>query len=246
MLRPPSPPPATVTAALRPPRVRSVPGTGMSCLGFKGGIGSASRLVGDGFTVGVLVMTNFGERERLTVAGVPVGTLLPAEPRAATARAGRELHRDRRSPTRRSWRPTVRGWRGGPVSGLARTGSTGHHGSGEIFVAAATGLRVRAWCHTDPSVRSPDAGSTRSSRPWSRRPRRPCSTACSRRPLCTVEAATSHPGCPPPTRNAQLLDGPTGGRGHRRVDRSIPRRNRRTISGRPGEEASAERGRGGA
>src|SRR5512147_73268 len=42
-------------------------GTGMSCLGFKGGIGTASRRVPGGHTVGVLAMTNFGERERLTV-----------------------------------------------------------------------------------------------------------------------------------------------------------------------------------
>ena len=50
-------------------------GTGMRCLGFKGGIGSASRLVADegGYTVGVLVQCNFGSRQDLRVAGVPVG-----------------------------------------------------------------------------------------------------------------------------------------------------------------------------
>jgi D-aminopeptidase len=50
-------------------------GTGMRCLGFKGGIGSASRVVGDGgaYTVGVLVQCNFGSRQDLRVAGVPVG-----------------------------------------------------------------------------------------------------------------------------------------------------------------------------
>jgi D-aminopeptidase len=52
-------------------------GTGMSCLGYKGGIGTASRVVPDGATVGVVTMTNFGDRERLTVAGVPAGRLLP-------------------------------------------------------------------------------------------------------------------------------------------------------------------------
>ena len=51
-------------------------GTGMSCLGFKGGIGTASRVTEDGYTVGVLLMTNFGRRDELTVAGVPVGRLL--------------------------------------------------------------------------------------------------------------------------------------------------------------------------
>jgi len=51
-------------------------GTGMRCLGFKGGIGTASRVLpGDagGYTVGVLVQCNFGARQDLRVAGVPVG-----------------------------------------------------------------------------------------------------------------------------------------------------------------------------
>src|SRR6516165_1952207 len=52
-------------------------GTGMSCLGYKGGIGTASRAVPGGHTVGVLVLTNFGVRDRLTVAGLPAGRLLP-------------------------------------------------------------------------------------------------------------------------------------------------------------------------
>src|SRR5689334_13377790 len=50
-------------------------GTGMSCLGFKGGIGTASRIVA-GHTVAVLLMTNFGRREELVVGGVPVGRQL--------------------------------------------------------------------------------------------------------------------------------------------------------------------------
>jgi D-aminopeptidase len=51
-------------------------GTGMQCLGFKGGIGTASRVLparAGGFTVGVLVQCNFGLRRQLRVAGVPVG-----------------------------------------------------------------------------------------------------------------------------------------------------------------------------
>ena len=51
----------------------------MSCLGFKGGIGTSSRVTPGGHTVAVLLMTNFGARERLTVDGVPVGRLLPAD-----------------------------------------------------------------------------------------------------------------------------------------------------------------------
>ena len=51
-------------------------GTGMMCLGFKGGTGTSSRIVkfGDStYTVGVLVQSNFGAKRNLTIAGVPVG-----------------------------------------------------------------------------------------------------------------------------------------------------------------------------
>src|SRR5204862_624685 len=47
-------------------------GTGMICHEFKGGTGTASRVVG-GYTVGALVQANHGRRERLSVDGVPVG-----------------------------------------------------------------------------------------------------------------------------------------------------------------------------
>ncbi len=52
-------------------------GTGMICHKFKGGTGTASRKLDDengGYTVGVLVQANYGGRERLTIAGVPVGS----------------------------------------------------------------------------------------------------------------------------------------------------------------------------
>jgi len=59
-------------------------GTGMISYGFKGGIGTASRRLDDGFkpsaggyTVGVLVQSNHGRRPRLTIAGVPVGREIP-------------------------------------------------------------------------------------------------------------------------------------------------------------------------
>lgn len=51
-------------------------GTGMMCLGFKGGTGSSSRVVtikDSTYTVGVLVQANFGRKSSLTIAGVPVG-----------------------------------------------------------------------------------------------------------------------------------------------------------------------------
>ena len=54
-------------------------GTGMICHGFKGGIGTASRIVDEevgGYVVGVLVQANHGDRCRLEVAGVPVGEII--------------------------------------------------------------------------------------------------------------------------------------------------------------------------
>jgi D-aminopeptidase len=118
-------------------------GTGMSCLGYKGGIGSASRLVPSGHTVGVLVMANFGDRERLTIDGVPAGRLLapPAGPASRSAPpAGSCIvvivtdgPLDAAACARLARRAGL---------GLARTGSTAHHASGEIFLALATGLRA--------------------------------------------------------------------------------------------------------
>lgn len=58
-------------------------GTGMECLGFKGGIGTASRrarVASDTFTVGVLVQCNFGGRNQLRIAGIPVGREIQATP----------------------------------------------------------------------------------------------------------------------------------------------------------------------
>src|SRR6201996_87340 len=55
-------------------------GTGMVCYGFKGGDGTASRVLpaeAGGYTVGVLVQCNCGRRPQLTIAGVPVGKLIP-------------------------------------------------------------------------------------------------------------------------------------------------------------------------
>jgi len=54
-------------------------GTGMMCLGFKGGTGTASRLVkinDSSYTLGVLVQSNFGSKRNFTIAGVPVGVAL--------------------------------------------------------------------------------------------------------------------------------------------------------------------------
>jgi L-aminopeptidase/D-esterase-like protein len=55
-------------------------GTGMICNEFKGGIGTSSRVLSakaGGYTVGVLVQCNYGQRDQLRIAGVPVGREIP-------------------------------------------------------------------------------------------------------------------------------------------------------------------------
>ena len=116
-------------------------------------------------TVGVVVMTNFGDRERLTVAGVP-GRAAAAggRPDAAAGRPGRAAR-----PGRPAGSCIVVVLTDGPLDsaactrlarraglGLARTGSTAHHGSGEIFLAVATGLRAARGA---APARSPVTGS---------------------------------------------------------------------------------------
>ena len=114
-------------------------GTGMSCLGFKGGIGTASRVTNEGHTVAVLLLTNFGEGPRLTVAGVPVGRLLAPSDDAPARAAGScigvvvtDAPVDGGGCARLARRVGL---------ALARTGSTAHHASGEIFLAASTTRR---------------------------------------------------------------------------------------------------------
>lgn len=118
-------------------------GTGMTCLGCKGGIGSASRVTPSGHVVGVLLLSNFGEWSRLTVDGVPVGRLLPPPDEEAGTCPGAagscivvvvtDAPVDSAGCARLARRAGL---------GLARTGSTANHGSGEIFLALATGLRT--------------------------------------------------------------------------------------------------------
>ena len=155
-------------------------GTGMICFGFKGGIGSSSRRVPqvlpqptavggadeddeaawhampaanpDAWTVGVLVMTNFGRRTRLTIAGVPVGRYLPwgseaavqPQPQPHESHGGERVDGscivivatdaplDGRQLARLAKRASL---------GLGRTGSAGENGSGEILMAFSTTYR---------------------------------------------------------------------------------------------------------
>jgi D-aminopeptidase len=108
-------------------------GTGMTCLGWKGGIGSASRVAGE-HVVGVLVLANFGGARQLRVAGVPVGEVMPGEARADPAGSCIAVVATDAPLSPASLERVAR--RAG--LGLARTGSVAHHGSGEIFVAFST------------------------------------------------------------------------------------------------------------
>jgi D-aminopeptidase len=120
-------------------------GTGMICHEFKGGIGTASRVVEEsagGFTVGVLVQANHGRRERLRVDGLAVGERLdeervplPREPAAgssiiivAATDAPLLPHQCERLARRAGF-------------GVARTGGVGEHSSGDLVIAFATGNR---------------------------------------------------------------------------------------------------------
>lgn len=124
-------------------------GTGMVCHGFKGGIGTSSRVTADGFTLGVLVQANHGVRSRFTVNGAPVGQVLnelavpmPQVPNLPPgAEGGGSIivvvatdapllpHQCRRLAQRAGL-------------GIGRTGGAGEHGSGDLVVAFATGNRV--------------------------------------------------------------------------------------------------------
>jgi D-aminopeptidase len=124
-------------------------GTGMVCHEFKGGIGTASRVVrspgGSTWTVGVLVQANHGIRSRLAVDGVPVGAILGPErvplptPPAHTAGAGSIIvivatdapllpHQCAALAKRASF-------------GIARTGGAGERDSGDFALAFSTANR---------------------------------------------------------------------------------------------------------
>lgn len=119
-------------------------GTGMVSYGFKGGIGTSSRRLPDnegGYTIGVLVNANHGRRSELVVEGVPVGRLYEAAPPVAQAFSpgqsegsiiviiATDAPLDGRQLTRLAKRAAL---------GLARTGSTARHGSGDFMLAFST------------------------------------------------------------------------------------------------------------
>ena len=131
-------------------------GTGMVCHEFKGGIGTASRLVdaaSGGFTVGVLVQANYGRREWLRVDGVPVGEEIPLS-EVPSPYAGTEDDDHRPGPPPGSGSIIVIVATDAPLLpyqcrrlaqraglGIARMGGTGAHSSGDLFLCFATGNR---------------------------------------------------------------------------------------------------------
>jgi len=119
-------------------------GTGMICSGFKGGIGTSSRKLLDkdgGYTIGVLVQCNFGSRQNLRIAGIPVGREIPSEdpyayqPSQIAERGSIIIVVATDAPLvstqlkRLAHRATL---------GLGRLGSISGDGSGDIFIAFST------------------------------------------------------------------------------------------------------------
>lgn len=124
-------------------------GTGMVSYGFKGGIGTASRRLSEkegGYTLGVLVNANHGRRPELIMGGIPVGRLYDsAQPHTSQSF-------DRVSPGASEGSIIVVIATDAPLDGrqlarlakraalgLARTGSTARHGSGDFILAFSTG-----------------------------------------------------------------------------------------------------------
>lgn len=122
-------------------------GTGMVCCDLKAGIGSSSRRLPiheGGFTLGVLVMSNFGQLPDLRIAGAPVGMLLAEDP---------AFFGDRRIDNYGSIIAVVA--TNAPLSspqlqrlckrvalGIGRAGSWAAHGSGEIVVGFSTANKI--------------------------------------------------------------------------------------------------------
>ena len=104
-----------------------------------------NHAAGTSYTVGVLALTNFGRIERLTVDGVRVGESLVADGWPAT---GERQHREHGScivvvaTDAPLLGPSLERLARRAGLGLARTGSVAGHGSGDIFVAFSTGLRI--------------------------------------------------------------------------------------------------------
>jgi D-aminopeptidase len=121
-------------------------GTGMITCDFKAGIGTSSRKLPEvlgGYTVGVLVMSNFGVMRQLRVGGLPVGEVLDARYRQTQRRTHdygsiiAVIATDAPLATHQLNRLAKRA-----ALGIGRVGSSAMHGSGEIILAFSTANQV--------------------------------------------------------------------------------------------------------
>jgi D-aminopeptidase len=118
-------------------------GTGMTLFGYKGGIGTSSRVIPEehgGYTVGVLILGNCGTRDQLRIDGVPVGEQLAerdARPEPDTGSiiivVGTDAPLLDRALNRLARRAAM---------GVARTGSIAAHGSGDYMLAFSNSQRI--------------------------------------------------------------------------------------------------------
>jgi D-aminopeptidase len=123
-------------------------GAGTTCFGWKGGIGTASRVLpaeAGGFTVGTLVQSNFGRPPDLRICGLPVGRRLgPTPPVLERGSIMIVLATDAPLDARQLQRLCVRAG-----VGLARTGSHHAHGSGDFVIGFSTAYRIE---HSPPAL----------------------------------------------------------------------------------------------
>jgi D-aminopeptidase len=120
-------------------------GTGMICYEFKGGTGTASRrveILGQPYTVGVLVQANHGDRENLMMDGIPVGRIIspqqtprPWDDTPETSSILVVVATDAPLLPNQCKRLAQRA-----TTGLARTGGMGLDGSGDLFLAFSNGI----------------------------------------------------------------------------------------------------------
>jgi D-aminopeptidase len=113
-------------------------GTGMVAFGYKGGIGTSSRVINldnKSYTVGSLVQANFGKRENLVIDGIPVGQLLENDEAEHDGSGSivMIIATDAPFDNRQLYRIAKRA-----SMGLARTGSIASHGSGDFVIAFST------------------------------------------------------------------------------------------------------------
>ncbi|RJP24901.1 MAG: S58 family peptidase [Candidatus Abyssobacteria bacterium SURF_5] len=119
-------------------------GTGTAAYGYKGGVGTSSRLISfekNRFVLGALVVTNMGRKEQLVIKGVPAGKLLQEydPPRELGGSIIFILATDAPLSVNQLRRLAVRA-----THGLARTGASSNHTSGDVVVAFSTARRIPA------------------------------------------------------------------------------------------------------